>query len=42
MGWSRPRAQQVITTLLSAGLVEAALEPASRGRPRKVYRAVPP
>jgi energy-coupling factor transporter ATP-binding protein EcfA2 len=42
LGWTRPRAQQVITTLLSAGLVEAAIEPASRGRPRKVYRAVPP
>jgi len=42
LGWTRPRAQQVITTLLSAGLVEAAIEPASRGRPRKVYRALPP
>ena len=42
LGWTRPRAQQVITTLLSAGLVEAAVEHASRGRPRKVYRAIPP
>jgi energy-coupling factor transporter ATP-binding protein EcfA2 len=40
LGWTRPRAQQVIATLLSAGLVEAAIEPASRGRPRKVYRAI--
>lgn len=42
LGWSRPRAQQVITTLLAAGLVEVAQEPASRGRPRKLYRAPAP
>jgi energy-coupling factor transporter ATP-binding protein EcfA2 len=38
LGWSRPRAQQVIGRLEAAGLVEAAVEPAARGRPRKLYR----
>jgi hypothetical protein len=38
LGWSRPRAQQVISKLECAGLVESAIEPASRGRPRKLYR----
>lgn len=38
LGWSRPRAQQVVAELEAAGLVESAPEPAPRGRPRKLYR----
>jgi energy-coupling factor transporter ATP-binding protein EcfA2 len=42
LGWSRPRAQQVIAALLDAGLVEVAHEATGRGRPRNVYRAPAP
>lgn len=38
LGWSRPRAQQVVSELEAAGLVEADILPAVRGRPRKLYR----
>jgi energy-coupling factor transporter ATP-binding protein EcfA2 len=39
LGWTRPRAQQLIAVLEAVGLVEFTREPPSRGRPRKLYRA---
>ncbi|MDQ6774121.1 MAG: hypothetical protein M3024_14255, partial [Candidatus Dormibacteraeota bacterium] len=39
LGWSRPRAQQVVAELEAAGLVTSAGEVAPRGRPRKLFTA---
>lgn len=38
LGWTRPRAVQVLKELEAAGLVVATDERTARGRPRKVYR----
>lgn len=38
LGWTRPRAVQVLKELQKAGLVVASDERSGKGRPRKVYR----
>lgn len=40
LGWTRPRASQVLLALMRAGLVEVEDEPQARGRPRRVYRPI--
>jgi len=42
MGWTRPRAVQVLAEMEKAGLVTASSEKTGQGRPRKVYRVVSP
>jgi len=42
LGWTRSRAVQVFTSLEAAGLVLAEDVRAGQGRPRKVFRLVPP
>lgn len=39
LGWTRPRAAQVLAELEQAGLVEGTTVPEGPGRPRKVYRS---
>lgn len=42
IGWTRPRAVQVLAEMEKAGLVTASSEKTGQGRPRKVYRVVSP
>jgi GTPase SAR1 family protein len=42
MGWTRPRAVQVLAEMEKAGLVTASSEKTGQGRPRKVYKVVSP
>jgi hypothetical protein len=42
LGWTRPRAVQVLTRLETAGLVRSADVRLGPGRPRKVFRLTPP
>ncbi len=40
MGWTRPRAVQVLAEMEKAGLVTASSEKTGQGRPKKVYQVV--
>ncbi len=42
LGWTRPRVVQVIGELEKGGLVQMREENTGRGRPRKLFRLVPP
>jgi len=42
MGWTRPRAVQVLGEMERAGLVTASREKTGQGRPKKVYKVVSP
>jgi len=42
MGWTRPRAVQVLAEMEKAGLVTSSSEKTGQGRPRKIYRVVSP
>ncbi len=42
MAWTRARAVQVLSELEDSGLVTYRTESTGRGRPRKVYRLIPP
>ena len=42
MGWTRPRAVQVLAAMEKAGLVTASSEKSGQGRPKKIYKVVSP